>query len=33
VLLTHMNADMLARSAQIRDPRVLVARDGMQIDI
>jgi ribonuclease BN (tRNA processing enzyme) len=33
VLLTHMNADMLARSAQIRDPRVLVASDGMQIDI
>ena len=33
VLLTHMNADMLARAAQIRDRRILVASDGMQIDI
>jgi ribonuclease BN (tRNA processing enzyme) len=33
VLLTHMNSDMLARCAQIRDPRVLHAKDGMQIEI
>jgi len=33
VLLTHMNADMLKRCAQIRDPRVLIAKDGMQIEI
>ena len=33
VLLTHMYADMLRRSAQIRDPRVLIAKDGMQIEI
>lgn len=33
VLLTHMSAEMLARRAQVRDPRVLVAEDGMIIDI
>ena len=33
VLLTHMNADMLKRCSQIRDPRVLLAKDGMQIEI
>jgi len=33
VLLTHMNADMLARSSEIRDQRVLHAKDGMQLDI
>ena len=33
VLLTHMSADMLARRKQVNDPRVLLAEDGMQIDI
>ena len=33
VLLTHMNDDMLKRSAQICDPRILIAKDGLQIDI
>lgn len=33
VLLTHMNADMLNCCSQIRDPRVLLAKDGMQIEI
>ena len=33
MLLTHMNADMLKRCSQIRDPRVLLAKDGMQIEI
>lgn len=33
VLLTHMNDDMIARSEKIRDPRILVARDGMEIEV
>ena len=33
VLLTHMNTEMLANRDQVRDPRVLVAEDGMVIDI
>ena len=33
VMLTHMNTDMLARAAQIDDPRVIVAADGLTIDI
>jgi ribonuclease BN (tRNA processing enzyme) len=33
VLLTHMNDDMLKRSTQIRDPRIVIAEDGLQIDI
>lgn len=33
VMLTHMNADMLARSGQVADPRVLLAEDGMTVDI
>lgn len=33
VMLTHMNADMLARSVEIDDPRVIVAEDGLAIDI
>lgn len=33
VMLTHMNADMLANAASVREPRVLLAADGMTIDI
>ncbi len=33
VLLTHMNAEMLARCEEINEPRVLVAKDGLTIDI
>ncbi len=33
VLLTHMNAGMLARCADVDDPRVLIANDGLAIDI
>lgn len=33
VMLTHMSAEMLAQRAQVRDPRVLLAEDGMTLDI
>jgi ribonuclease BN (tRNA processing enzyme) len=33
VLLTHMSAEMLARRPQIGNPRVLLAEDGLKIDI
>jgi ribonuclease BN (tRNA processing enzyme) len=33
VLLTHMSAEMLGKRERVRDPRVLLAADGMQIDI
>jgi ribonuclease BN (tRNA processing enzyme) len=33
VLLTHMSGEMLARRAHVRDPRVLLAEDGMTLDI
>ena len=33
VLLTHMNEEMLARRAEVCDPRVLLADDGMTIDL
>lgn len=33
VLLTHMNAEMLARRADVTDARVLIAEDGMRLDI
>jgi ribonuclease BN (tRNA processing enzyme) len=33
VLLTHMSAEMLGRRAHVHDPRVLLAKDGMTIDI
>ncbi len=33
VLLTHMSAEMLAKRSEVRDPRVLIAEDGMIIDI
>jgi ribonuclease BN (tRNA processing enzyme) len=33
VMLTHMNADMLANAAAVRDPRVLLAADGMSIEV
>ena len=33
VLLTHMNPEMLANREHVRDRRVLLAEDGMQIDI
>jgi ribonuclease BN (tRNA processing enzyme) len=33
VMLTHMSAAMLAQRAQVRDPRVLLAEDGMTLDI
>lgn len=33
VMLTHMSDEMLARRSQVQDPRVLIADDGMTIDI
>jgi ribonuclease BN (tRNA processing enzyme) len=33
VLLTHMSAEMLANRERVRDRRVLLAADGMRIDI
>jgi ribonuclease BN (tRNA processing enzyme) len=33
VLLTHMAAGMLARRAEVTDPRVLLAEDGLILDI
>ena len=33
VLLTHMGDEMLANSQHVRDPRVILAEDGMRIDI
>lgn len=33
VLLTHMNGEMLARAGEIINARVLIAKDGMTIDI
>lgn len=33
VLLTHMSAEMLANREHVRDSRVLLAEDGMRIDI
>jgi len=33
VLLTHMGREMLANLEHVRDPRVMLAEDGMRIDI
>jgi ribonuclease BN (tRNA processing enzyme) len=33
VLLTHMGSKMLSRTGEIADPRVLIAADGMTIDV
>jgi hypothetical protein len=33
VLLTHMAEGMLARRAEVSDPRVVLAEDGLVIDI
>jgi ribonuclease BN (tRNA processing enzyme) len=33
VMLTHMSAEMLAQRAEVRDPRVLLAEDGLTLDI
>ena len=33
VMLTHMSADMLAHANEVDDPRVLLAKDGLSIDI
>jgi phosphoribosyl 1,2-cyclic phosphodiesterase len=33
VLLTHMAEGMLARRDEVRDPRVLVAEDGMVLEV
>ncbi len=33
VMLTHMSAAMLARLAEVRDARVIVAEDGLVIDV
>lgn len=33
VMLTHMNTDMLARSVELKDPRVVLAEDGLVLDI
>lgn len=33
VMLTHMNNDMLARSKELDDPCVIIAEDGLTLDI
>jgi ribonuclease BN (tRNA processing enzyme) len=33
VLLTHMSSEMLAQRGEVRDSRVLLAEDGMIIDV
>jgi ribonuclease BN (tRNA processing enzyme) len=33
VLLTHMNDEMLAQRSQVNDPRVILAEDGLELDI
>jgi ribonuclease BN (tRNA processing enzyme) len=33
VLLTHMSGEMLAQRQRVTDPRVLLAEDGMRIDL
>lgn len=33
ILLTHMNGEMLARRLEITDPRVLVAEDGLKLEV
>lgn len=33
VMLTHMSSEMLDARAQVADPRVLIAEDGMTLDI
>jgi ribonuclease BN (tRNA processing enzyme) len=33
VMLTHMGIEMLAQRGQVRDPRVLLAEDGLTLDI
>ncbi len=33
VMITHMSDEMLARRGEVQDPRVLIADDGMTIDI
>ncbi|HEY7669838.1 MAG TPA: MBL fold metallo-hydrolase [Hyphomicrobium sp.] len=33
VMLTHMSAEMLARREKVDDPRVLLAEDGLTLDI
>ena len=33
ILLTHMGLEMLANRQHVRDARVVLAEDGMQIDI
>jgi len=33
VLLTHMGLDMLANRQHVKDPRVILAEDGLQLDI
>jgi ribonuclease BN (tRNA processing enzyme) len=33
LLLTHMGSDMLSRLHEIQDPRILVARDGLVLEV
>lgn len=33
VMLTHMSDEMLAKRAEVSDPRVLIAEDGMTLDV
>ncbi len=33
IMLTHMSDDMLARRGEIRDPRIILAEDGLAIDV
>jgi len=33
VMLTHMSSEMLAQRQEVRDPRVLLAEDGLRLDI
>jgi hypothetical protein len=33
ILLTHMNASMLARRGEINQPNILLAEDGLVVDV
>jgi ribonuclease BN (tRNA processing enzyme) len=33
VMLTHMSDDMLARRGEVKDPRIILAEDGLVVDV
>ncbi len=33
IVLTHMNEDMLAHAGEIDDPRIVISKDGLQLEI